>query len=99
MQFVGGTLVGDADYVFTRNAVTTKHSFIELTLNAGLFGGGTLIESIYWRPGCGNDELNVAVNMRVVPEAPTMAAWSLLLLGASFTGFIQKRRTSAAHAA
>jgi hypothetical protein len=92
MQFVGGTYLGEADYAFTRNAVTTKHSIIELTLNAGLFGGGTLIESIYWRPACGNDELNVAVNMRVVPEAPTMATWGVMVLGACIAGFIRKRR-------
>jgi hypothetical protein len=41
MQFVGGTRIGDADYIYKRNSSTSQHSVIELTLNAALFGGGT----------------------------------------------------------
>ncbi|MCK4660898.1 MAG: PEP-CTERM sorting domain-containing protein [Phycisphaerae bacterium] len=66
------TLVGIADYVFTADSVTTQHAIIELSFDVSLFDGAT-IESVHWRPSCGNDELDVTVNL--VPE-PT----SLLLL-------------------
>jgi hypothetical protein len=46
MQFVGGTRIGDADYIYMRNSSTSQHSVIELTLNAALFGGAT-IESVF----------------------------------------------------
>jgi hypothetical protein len=84
MQFVQGTFVDTVDsYSYTRNDFTTQHAVIEMTLDASAdFGAGTIIESIHWRPACGNDELNVLVNGRVVaPEASTIVSWSLVALG------------------
>ncbi len=94
LQFIGGTRVGEADYLYTRNSLTTQHAVIEFTLDAGaLIGGGVLIESIHWRPGCGNDELDVTVNRHVAPEASTLASWSVvILLGTA--GIWKKRRAA-----
>jgi hypothetical protein len=94
MQFVGGTRIGEADYVYTRNSSTSQHSVIELTLNAGLFGGGT-IESVFWRPSCGNDELNVDVDHQVVPEAGTLVSWGLLMVSATVAMVLRGRRNRA----
>jgi hypothetical protein len=92
MQFVGGTRIGDADYIYTRNSSTNQHSVIELTLNAALLGGGT-IESVFWRPSCGNDELNVDVDHQIVPEAGTFVSWGLLAVCAT-VGVALRRRAN-----
>jgi hypothetical protein len=94
MQFVGSTRIGDADYIYTRNSSTSQHSVIELTLDAALFGGGT-IESVFWRPSCGNDELNVDLDHQIVPEASTFASWGLLVVSAALGLVWHKRRTAA----
>jgi hypothetical protein len=73
----GSTHIGDADYVYTRNAASSEHSVIEISIPIGLFAGAT-IESMHWRPSCDNDEVDVALNY--VPEPATVA---LLALGAS----------------
>ncbi len=80
MQFVGGTYVGLSDYVYTRNSVTTQHSIIELAFDAASFiGAGETINSIYWRPSCGNDELGITLNATIhTPEPASLAIWSLL---------------------
>ena len=91
MQFVGGTRVGDADYIYTRNSSTSQHSIIELTLDAALLGGG-ILESVYWRPSCGNDELNVDVDRQIVPEASTLVSWGLLAFCAALGMVFNKRR-------
>ncbi len=70
----GSTKAGTADYAYTMNSSTTQHAFIELAMDVSMFNG-ELIESITWRPACGNDELKVPVN--IVPEPATM----LLLAG------------------
>ena len=69
-----GTLVGLADFVFTRNEVTSQHAIMEMALDISLFDGA-MIESIHWRPSCGNDELDVEVNL--VPEPATVAMLGL----------------------
>jgi hypothetical protein len=97
MQFVGGTRIGDADYIYTRNSVTSQHSIIELTLNAALFGADT-IHSIHWRPSCGNDELDVTLDRQLVPEAGSLVSWGLVVvcatLGMVWRGRRNPRRTS-----
>ena len=87
--------IGDADYLYTRNSSTSQHSVIELTLDAALFGGGT-IESVFWRPSCGNDELNVDVDHQIVPEASTLVSWGLLVITAALGLVWHKRRTTLA---
>jgi hypothetical protein len=79
MQFVGGARIGDADYVYTRDSTTGQHSIIELTLDASLFGAD-MIQSIHWRPSCGNDELDVALDQRIVPEAGSLISWCLVAI-------------------
>jgi len=86
-QLLGGTYVGMADYAFSRNDGPEQHSVIELALAMELFGGpGTRLESIHWRPSCGNDELNVAwpspPPQDPVPEPSSLLLWGLLLSGA-----------------
>jgi hypothetical protein len=71
MQLTGGTYKGLADYVFTRNSFSTQHAIIELSFDLSAFGGETLI-GVYWRPSCGNDELNVYPTTQV-PEPGTLA--------------------------
>ncbi len=62
--------VGAAQYIFTRNSVTTQHAVIELAFDAALIGVGQSA-SFHWRPACGNDELDVVGNVPV-PEPVTM---------------------------
>jgi hypothetical protein len=81
----GSTSVGTASYAYTRNSQTTQHAFIEAGLNIAMFNGET-IESIHWRPGCGNDEVDVCVNL--VPEPATM---SLLVGGLALLRNRRKR--------
>jgi hypothetical protein len=78
VQFAIGpqsTLAGQADYVFTRDTITDQHAVVELAVDPSWFGGAEIL-SAHWRPSCGNDELDVMVN--VVPEPATA---SLLLIG------------------
>lgn len=76
-----GTLIGTADYVFTRDAFTAQHSVIEFSLPLSLFNGENIV-SAAWRPACGNDEL------MVVPEPSTVAILALL-------GLVSARRKRA----
>ena len=68
------TLVGQADYVFTRNSYTTQHAVIELAFDLDVLEGA-MIQSVHWRPTCGNDELNVQFD--AVPEPTTIAFLAL----------------------
>lgn len=86
-QFQGGTYVGSADYVYTRNDVTAQHSIIELSFDTSLFGAINSLE-IEWGPSCGNDVLEA------YGQAPEPASLSLLALGLAGIGF--RRRRSAA---
>lgn len=76
MQITGGTHVGDAEFRFTRDSVTTQHSIIEMAIPLSVFGGQT-IENIIWHPSCGNDYLSLATT--IVPEPAT---WALALVAA-----------------
>lgn len=68
------TLVGQADYVFTRNSYTSQHAVIELAFDLDVLEGA-MIQSVHWRPTCGNDELNVQLD--AVPEPTTIAFLAL----------------------
>ena len=85
VQFRGGTYVGMADYVYTRDTVTQQHSIIEASFDTGLFGDVSAIE-IVWGPSCGNDVLSVDGEIQI-PEPPVAA---LLALG--LAGFVFRRR-------
>lgn len=83
--------VGMADYIFTRNSVTSQHAIIEFAIDLGVFGGVDLY-SLHWRPSCGNDEMNVTLNLSTkVPEPATLALLMAGVLGALFP--VVRRRT------
>lgn len=71
-----GTPEGIADFVYTRNELTTaQHSVIELSLDRSIFGTAGALD-IYWAPSCGNDvlEINDDLLPSRVPEPGTLAA-------------------------
>ncbi len=71
-QLSGGTYIGMADYAYSGNTLTSQHAMFELSIDQLLFGDDTII-GIYWRPSCGNDELNVTgLNIAPVPEPGTL---------------------------
>ena len=84
------TLAGTADYIFTRNAVTSQHSIIELALDMDIFGGATVYD-MYWLPSCGNDELHLSTQIASVPEPTSIALLGLGLLG---IGLMRRRGKS-----
>lgn len=70
--------VGMADYIFTRNSITSQHAIIEFAIDLGVFGGVDLY-SLHWRPSSGSDEMNVTLNLSTqVPEPGSLA---LLMAG------------------
>lgn len=84
---LASTFVGTADYVYTRDTVTNQHAIIELTFDALPLAGMT-IESMHWRPACGNDELDVDLDFVPVPEPTGL----LILLAGGLTVLIPKQR-------
>ena len=80
----GSTLAGTASYAYSRNSLTTQHAFIEAGLDVSMFNG-EMIQSVHWRPACGNDEVDVTVN--IVPEPITM-----LLLAGGLVFFPNRRK-------
>lgn len=83
-----GAFRGNADFVFTRDSSTSQHAVIELSLDAAaIFGSGTEIQSIHWRPSCGNDEVDLSVSLTATPEPGTF-----VLLGGMLAAFALRRR-------
>ncbi len=86
--------LGSADFIFTRNGVTGQHAIIELAISTSLFGASTL-ESIFWAPSCGNDELSVSMPVRIT-QVPEPAALGLFGLGLLAMGVQRRRRRATA---
>ena len=80
---LAGSLVGVAEFIYTRDTSTAQHAVIELAFDFDILGGEN-IETIRWTPSCGNDE--VIVNPSPVPEPSTLS-----LLAASFLFFVRRR--------
>ena len=90
----GSTQVGTADYIFTRNTVTTQHSIIEFAFDiTALIGTGSGLLDITWGPSCSNDlaEVFVVVPSRDIPT-PAPAALPLFLAGIGFMAMLRRRR-------
>jgi len=93
----GSTEVGTADYVFTRNTVTTQHSIIELSFDIsdllGPTSGGVL--DFYWGPSCANDQATTEV---LVPErdikTPEPASLSIILFGLGAAAWKRRRKAA-----
>ena len=71
--------VGQADYVYTRDQVTDQHSIVELSFDLTAFSGA-VIDNISWRPGCGNDELQVELGIVPEPHTAALALAGMLLV-------------------
>jgi hypothetical protein len=97
-QIVNGTStkIADADYVFTRNTVTTQHSIIEMSFDMSFLlgvSGGSL--EIYWGPTCGNDFAHLTLALTTtIPDndVPAPAAGGLMLAGLLGLGALRRRR-------
>lgn len=87
---VGGmpasNFVGNANFLFTKNSVTSSHSILEASFDAfSLFGAGVKINSISWYPSCGNDSLIITMGgAQTVPEPSALAIVPSLSLLAMF---------------
>ncbi len=109
LNLLGGTLLGTADFVFTRNSDVDddgdtidanpdnkQHSVIELALGMDTFGLGNdeKIISVEWRPSCGNDELIVTPTGGFGPDVPEPASILVWgLLSVACAGFGFRRRS------
>lgn len=71
--------VATADYIFTRNTVTTQHAIIELSLPLSLFGDSKLFD-ISWAAACDNDKLSITLNL--VPEPSSLVLAGVGMIGA-----------------
>lgn len=103
-QITGGTYAGLADYYFSRNEYATstaawggQHSIIELSVPLSVFGTQNILNDIYWRPSCGNDELHVEIGgftiTQVVPLPAGFLPGMIVLAAFGMAGVIRRRRT------
>jgi len=88
MNQAGGTFVGTADFVYTRDAVTTQHAIIELSIARNLLGSSTEFD-IYWAPSCSNDILMVHDD---VPRVDAPGTTAIFALGLACMGFVRRVR-------
>jgi hypothetical protein len=86
----GGTQVGTANFVYTRNAdPTTQHSVIELSIDRSIFVGASEL-NIYWAPSCNNDVLWIKDDLPArVPEPGTLGTLAAGLLALQW---VRRRR-------
>ena len=72
--------VGTADYIYTRNSVTSQHAIIEMALDVSnlLKEDGETNIGIHWSPSCGNDivtALMTVTHETEVPEPDSALVW------------------------
>ena len=89
MQIPGATFVGNSDYIFTRNTVTSQHAIIELSIPLSFFGTNQL-QNISWAPSCDNSYLTI--NCSPVPEPSSVV---LAMLGSLGACWMIRRRSHA----
>ncbi|MEW9898536.1 PEP-CTERM sorting domain-containing protein [Chitinivorax sp. PXF-14] len=81
------TRLGVADFVYTRDSITTQHAVIELSLDPAWFTGAHTLD-FYWGPSCANDLLMVSDDLAGrVPEPGV-----LTLLGIGLLAGVAARR-------
>lgn len=90
------TQVGTADYVYTRNSVTSQHAIIEMALDiSGLLDedGETNI-GIHWSPSCGNDVVQAffTASSETIPEPGSALVWLAGFGVAAGVRYRRKRR-------
>lgn len=77
---IGSTKLGNADYIYTRDAITNQHAVIELSFDLSTFNDAHSLD-FFWAPSCNNDLLSVHADLSQVPEPVTLALFGLGLLG------------------
>ncbi|MBX3441576.1 MAG: PEP-CTERM sorting domain-containing protein [Planctomyces sp.] len=90
MQHAGGSYMGLADYIYTRNSISLQHAIIEVAIPFSYFLGADIL-SVAWAPSCGNDLLEV--NGLGIHTAPEPASLAMLAFGGVAVGFVRRRRT------
>ncbi len=93
MQINGSSsLVGTADYIYTRNSVTSQHAIIEMALDVSnlLDEDGETNIGIHWSPSYGNDV--VTALLTVTHETQVPEPGSALVWLAGFAGLAAVRR-------
>lgn len=67
--------------------MTAQHAMLEGAIDLSLFGNDEVL-GIAWRPACGNDTLDVNVNIASVPAPASLALFALGMLG---IGFVRRK--------
>jgi hypothetical protein len=90
LQIAGGTGVGLVDYLYDLDADgTTQHAILEFGIDFADLGLTTHDDvSVFWRPSCGNDELNL--HFTTTPEPGSVVL--LLVGGLGLAGGVYVRR-------
>ena len=86
-----GTFVTMADYIFTRNSVTTQHSIIEFALPLTAFGGN-VVKSISYAPACDNNHLIINLQNYAIPEPTTVLMGGMGLALVTLVGMRRRAR-------
>ena len=95
-QIVRGDRVGTADYIFDYGLDLGEHSFIELSIDRGMFASDLTLTSVGWSPACGNDLLLITNPPHApIPEPGSVVVWALLSLTVGAYAWRRKRMTNA----
>jgi hypothetical protein len=86
-QLLSGMLIGAINYAYTGNSVTAQHAMLEGSIDLSLFGTDEVL-GIAWLPACGNDSLDVNVNIASVPAPASLVLFGLGMLG---IGFVRRK--------
>jgi hypothetical protein len=83
-------LPGTATVAYVEN-VSTFHSVFELGIDLSIFGGQK-ITHVHWGPSCGNDLLDLEMEMGSGNAIPEPSSWALFALGLFGIGAFVRRR-------
>lgn len=89
---------GTADYIYTRNSVTSQHAVIEMSFDWSIIadnaGIDTSILHIMWGPACGNDILEVTLATGFIEEIPEPGTLGVALFGLAGLAWMRRRRAA-----